>query len=158
MAVWPRQRGFCGRVHSKRSTTPETGKSCTEPLPLARVASRGHYERALAIFEEVLGPEHPKVGTLVNNLGGVLQDMGDLEGAREHIERALAIDEAAYGHDHPEVGRDVNNLGLVLKAMGDLEGAREHYERALAICRRAYGEGHPRTQIVLRNLESLGEG
>ncbi len=118
-------------------------------------AAREHFERALAIFEEVLAPEHAKVGTLVNNLGGVLQAVGDLEGAREHYERALAIDEAAYGPDHPDVGRDVNNLGSVLKAMGDLEGAREHCERALAICRRAYGEDHPRTQTVLANLRSL---
>ncbi len=42
----------------------------------------------------------------LNNLAGVLQDQGDLAGARERFERALEIDEAAYGPDHPTVAID----------------------------------------------------
>ena len=44
----------------------------------------------------------------------VLQDLGDLAGARAAFERALAIDEKSFGPDHPEVATDVNNLGVVL--------------------------------------------
>ncbi len=57
-------------------------------------AARAAYERALAIDEKVLGPDHPNVATLVNNLGRVLQDLGDLPGARAAFERALAIVES----------------------------------------------------------------
>ncbi|MCK5012936.1 MAG: tetratricopeptide repeat protein, partial [Candidatus Omnitrophica bacterium] len=39
------------------------------------------YERALAIGEATYGPDHPTIAIRVNNLGGVLQDLGDLEGA-----------------------------------------------------------------------------
>ena len=91
----------------------------------------------------------------MNNLGGVLQDLGDLKGSRENLERALGIDEAVYGPDHPSVARDVNNLGVVLHALGDLKGARENFERALAILRRVYGEEHSKTQSVLRSLKAL---
>ena len=72
------------------------------------------------------------MATDVNNLGRVLQDLGDLAGARAAFERALAIDEAAFGPDHPNVAIRVNNLGMVLQDMGDLAGARAAFERALA--------------------------
>ena len=92
----------------------------------------------------------------LNNLGLVLQDMGDLAGAKEHLERALGIDEAVYGKDHPDVATDVNNLGSVLKAMGDLAGAKEHYERALVILEKFLPPGHPLIEATRRNLEGLG--
>ena len=40
------------------------------------------FERALAIVEAAYGSDHPSVGSDVNNLALVLQDLGDLEGAR----------------------------------------------------------------------------
>jgi hypothetical protein len=48
-----------------------------------------------------VGHDHPHVGTYRNNLGAVLQQLGDLKGARAQFERALAIDEASLGSDHP---------------------------------------------------------
>ena len=77
--------------------------------------ARTGYARALELAEFALGPEHPEVAAYVNNLGGVLQDLGDLAGARAAYERALKIDEAIYGPDHPEVAIGVNNLGEVLR-------------------------------------------
>ena len=91
----------------------------------------------------------------MNNLGGVLQAMGDLEGARAHLERALAINEAAYGPDHPNVAIRVNNLGGVLRDMGDFEGARAHYQRALRIFQQFLGDDHPNTVTVRNHLRSL---
>ena len=64
--------------------------------------AREQLERALAISEAALGPDHPDVGIRRNNLGSVLQALGDLPGAREQYERALAISEAALGPDHPD--------------------------------------------------------
>ena len=109
-------------------------------------------ERAVRMAEAAYGPDHPTVATGVNNLGGVLQALGDLEGARTHYQRALAIDEGAYGPDHPDVAVDVNNLGMVLRDLGDLEGARAHFQRALAIDEGAYGPDHPTVAIRVNNL------
>jgi len=116
-------------------------------------AARAALERALAIDEAALGPQHPKVATDVNNLGTVLQDLGDLAGARAAYQRALAIGEAAYGPQHPAVATRVNNLGSVLQALGDLAGARAALERALAIDEAAYGPQHP---AVARDVNNLG--
>ena len=54
----------------------------------------------------------------------MLQDLGDLPGAKTQLERALAIDEAAYGPDHLNVAIRRNNLGSVLQDLGDLPGVR----------------------------------
>ena len=107
------------------------------------------------IDERAFGPDHPNVATDVNNLGGVLQDLGDLAGARAAFERALAIDERAFGPDHPNVATDVNNLGSVLQDLGDLAGARAAFERALAIDERAYGPDHPNVATDVNNLGSV---
>ena len=53
--------------------------------------ARPYYERALAISEQGLGPEHPDTALILNNLGGLLQAQGDLAGARLYFERALHI-------------------------------------------------------------------
>jgi len=109
-------------------------------------------ERALPIFEEVLGADHPHVATLVNNLGSVLQALGDLAGARAAYERALAIDEAAFGSHHLNVASDVNNLAGVMYDLGDLAGARAAYQRALAIGEAAFGPHHPNVAMAVNNL------
>ena len=113
------------------------------------------YERALAIDEAAYGTDHPDVAIDVNNLGGVLNALGDMEGAKKMYEQALAIDEATYGPDHPDVAIDVNNIGSVLKALGDMEGAKKMYERALRIFTESLGEDHPNTVTVQNNLDSL---
>ena len=46
-------------------------------------------ERALAIREKALGPEHPDTATSLNNLAFLLREQGDLAGARPLYERAL---------------------------------------------------------------------
>jgi tetratricopeptide (TPR) repeat protein len=85
----------------------------------------------------------------------VLQDLGDLEGAKEQYDRALAIGEAALGPDHPHVDIYRNNLGSVLQDLGDLAGARMQYERALAIGEAALGPDHPTLAIWRDNLDGV---
>ncbi|MCX6679849.1 MAG: FxSxx-COOH system tetratricopeptide repeat protein [Methanothrix sp.] len=115
-------------------------------------SARSVLERALAIDEKALGPEHTCVATMANNLGLVLQDQGDLVGAKRCFERALAIDEKALGPEHDSVARDVNNLGLVLQDQGDLVGAKRCCERALKINVKAFGLEHTQVAINVNNL------
>jgi len=63
--------------------------------------ARPYPEQALAIRRKVLGEEHPVTAVSLNNLGGLLQDMGDLAGARSYLEQALAISRKVLGVDHP---------------------------------------------------------
>jgi tetratricopeptide (TPR) repeat protein len=110
----------------------------------AYAAARPLFERALAILEKVLGPEHPDLVQSLNNLGLLLLDQGEFAGARPVLERALAIREKVLGPEHPDLVLSLNNLGLVLRHQGDFAGARLLFERALEIS--------PASVLSLNNL------
>src|SRR6266436_4992844 len=112
-------------------------------------------ERALAIREKVLGPEHPDTASGLNNLASLLRDQGDLAGARSLYERALAIREKVLGPEHPDTASVLNNLACLLRAQGNLSGARPLHERALAISEKVFGPEHPDTASGLNNLAFL---
>ena len=55
--------------------------------------------RALAIDEKAYGPDHPTVGTALNNLAQLLQDTNRLAESEPLMRRALAIPSlVAYTH------------------------------------------------------------
>src|SRR6266571_1058621 len=70
--------------------------------------------RALAVDEQLQGPDHPDTARVLNNLGCLLRDQGDLAGARPNLQRALAIYEKLLGPDHPDTGRSLSILGILL--------------------------------------------
>jgi glycosyltransferase involved in cell wall biosynthesis len=79
-----------------------------------------HYQKA--VKQPILN--RLKVGAY-NNLGGLLKDQGDLQGARAHYEMVTKIDPAlAIGH---------YNLGMTFKAMGVIPDAIDCYQRAIAL-------------------------
>jgi tetratricopeptide (TPR) repeat protein/predicted Ser/Thr protein kinase len=119
--------------------------------------ARAHHEQALAIREQVLGPDHPEVAGSHNNLGSVSYWEGKHDEAREHYQRALAICEKALGPEHPSVAMSHNNLGSVAWSEGKFDEAREHHERALAIREQALGPDHPFVASSLSNLGLVAE-
>lgn len=124
--------------------------------PLAAYAqARPLFERALAIREKMLGPKHPDVANILNNLALLLSNHGDFAVARPLHERALAIHEKALGPEHPNVATSLNNLAQLLQAQGDFSGAQPLYERALAIREKVLGPEHRLTARSLNNLASL---
>jgi tetratricopeptide (TPR) repeat protein len=58
------------------------------------------FRRALAILEESLGPDHPDVALVLNNLALLLQATNRLGEAEPLYRRALAILERAFGPEH----------------------------------------------------------
>ncbi len=118
----------------------------------AFAAARRLFQRALAIREKALGPEHPDVARSLNALAVVLQAQGDLAGARPLFERALAIREKALGPEHPDTAQSLNDLAVFLYAHGDRVGARPLCERAVAIREKALGPEH---LDVARSLNTL---
>jgi tetratricopeptide (TPR) repeat protein len=91
---------------------------------------RSLFERALAIREKVLGPEHPDTAGSLNNLAALLKDQGDLAAARPLPERALAIWEKLLGPEHSHTARGLHNLAILLRDQGDLAAARPLLARA----------------------------
>ena len=97
----------------------------------ARLAdTRPLAERAVAIDEAALGPDHPGVAVRLNNLALILRDLGLAAEARPLAERALAISEAALGPDHPTVATSLSILVAIFQDLGLAEDARRLQDRA----------------------------
>ena len=85
--------------HTRKGARPRASRTADSLNNLAILlqthgdlaGARPLYERALAIREKALGPEHPDTATSLNNLAKSLLLKGDLTGARPLYERALAI-------------------------------------------------------------------
>jgi tetratricopeptide (TPR) repeat protein len=128
---------------------------CLNDMLADYAAARPLYERALAIREQVLGPEHPDTAQSLNNLALLHKTQGDDAAARPLYERALAISEQVLGPTHPDTAQSLNNLAALHYAQGDDAAARPLYERALAICEQVLGPTHPGTASSLNNLAVL---
>ena len=118
-------------------------------------AARPVLERALAIREKVLGPEHVDVAASLNALGLLFEHQGDYAAAERHLEHALAIRERALGLEHREIAGTLAVLGRILEAQGDYAGARPVLERALAIMEKALGPEHREVAYSLNALGNL---
>jgi hypothetical protein len=62
----------------------------------------------IAIAENVYDREDPNVAVIVNNLGAILKDVGDLAGAKEHYGRVL--NRNRRGEEHPNTKLVQENL------------------------------------------------
>ncbi len=117
--------------------------------------ARDCFQRALAIMERTLGPDHPDVSAVLNNLGAALLTQGKLAEARGYLTRSLALDEATFGPDHPRVAISLLNLGGLENLADHPQDARKLLERALAIQRRALGADAPELAMALHNLGAV---
>jgi tetratricopeptide (TPR) repeat protein len=86
----------------------------------------------VTVSRRALGPDHPDVGDRHDELGRVLQELGDYHGARQQYEEALRITQANKEQGF-EFGSRHSQLGTVLRALGDLTTAKGEHERALEI-------------------------
>ncbi|MGA2289113.1 FxSxx-COOH system tetratricopeptide repeat protein [Bradyrhizobium sp.] len=121
--------------------------------PLATFAlAQPLYERALAIRENLLGPDHPDTAQSLHNLANLLQDQGDFVSVQPLHERALAIRERVLGTRHPDTAQSLNSLAMQLVIQGDFANAGMLLERALAIRQETLGPEHPATAQSLNNL------
>jgi tetratricopeptide (TPR) repeat protein len=162
-ASWPRCAALTAHLLSvcRVEMADDSAKArCADLLNLAgryfhggdHTDARPLFERALAIREEVLGPDHPDTATSLSNLANLLDDQGNHAAARSLCERALAIREKVLDPEHPDTAISLNNLAALIRDQGDLAGARSLLERALAIDEKALGPEHPSTAIDVSNL------
>ncbi len=79
----------------------------------------------LQTFYTATVARNPQAWMAHNNLGNLLRERGDLEGARRHLEAALAV--------RPDLAKAHNNLGSVLRDLRRPAEALGHYRRALEL-------------------------
>jgi tetratricopeptide (TPR) repeat protein len=137
----------------------EAEKLNTESRGLIRAGkydeARPLAERALAIRERVLGPEHPDVDASLNVLAAIHIRKSDYARSESLFQRALAISEKALGPEHPSVANYLDSLANVYSGGGDYTKSEPLYQRAIAIREKFLGPEHPHVAHSLNNLGIL---
>jgi serine/threonine-protein kinase len=113
--------------------------------------AEANYREALTIQQRLLGPDHPEVGTLLNNLGVLMNSSGRYAEGETYARQALMVREAALGPEHPYVANSMLNLAASLEGRGAMDAAAALYAPAARIVRAALGPDHPRLAQILRN-------
>jgi CHAT domain-containing protein/Flp pilus assembly protein TadD len=114
-------------------------------------------ERALAIFEKALGPDHPDVGTSLNNLAVLYENLGRYEEVDSLYQRSLAIREKALGPNHPAVALSLHSLAELYVTQGRYADAEPLFVRALTINEDTFGLDHPAVATSLNDLAIVYE-
>ena len=89
-------------------------------------------QRALAIREKALGPNHPDVAMSLKNLASLYRNQGRYADAEPLYKRSLAIREKALGRDHPDIAQSLNNLAALYRRQGRYADAEPLYQRCIA--------------------------
>ncbi|MFV8752554.1 tetratricopeptide repeat protein [Nannocystaceae bacterium ST9] len=116
------------------------------------------YQRARDLWVAALGPEHPAVGTALNNIGIVQRKQGDYADALVSMGEALRIRQATLGLNHPRVADALYNLGNVRRQLGQDDQALALFDQALAIWKTALGPRHRNVAFGLSNVGNVHFG
>ncbi|CAF1163894.1 unnamed protein product [Rotaria sordida] len=104
------------------------------------------YERAVAIQQQLLPPNHPDLAASYNNIGNVHADMRQYSQALSSHEKALAIRQHSLPSTHPDLASTYNNIGNVYYNINDYHKARTFYKYAVEIAQRSLPSYHPDLQ------------
>jgi tetratricopeptide (TPR) repeat protein len=113
------------------------------------------YQRALRVYERILGPERPEVARVLNYLAILYWSQGRYTEAEPLYQLALRIREQVQGADHLDVAASLNNLALLYWSQGRYTEAEPLYQRTLRIREQAQGSNHLDVATSLNNLASL---
>ena len=113
------------------------------------------YQRALAIREKQLGPEHPDVAQSLNSLALLYHFQDKYKEAEPLYQRALAIRKKRLGLKHPDVATSYDGLAGLYQEQGEYKNAELLYKKALAIREKVLGLEHPDVATSYDHLAGL---
>ncbi|CAJ63637.1 MULTISPECIES: FxSxx-COOH system tetratricopeptide repeat protein [Frankia] len=111
-----------------------------------------YLERALALDESRLGPDHRDTAAACNNLGAAYISAKRTTEAIDLYERVVAGLERLPGVDHPDTWLAYNNLAEALRADGRTDEAIALYERIVPRFEAAFGVGDRAGLTARHNL------
>jgi serine/threonine-protein kinase len=100
------------------------------------------FRKALALYERVMGPDHPETVAARSEYGTFLTAAGRLDEAAAMLQQVLAANRRIRGDHHAVVGNDLERLGRVEYRQRKLAEAEGHLTQALAIYRKVYPAGN----------------
>lgn len=111
----------------------------------------GLAQRAIAIWEKVLGKEHQRVATSLSALALLYTEQGNYTQAEPLIKRALAIREKLSMGDL-DVARSLRQLASLYQAQGKYDRVEPLIQRSITILEKVYGKEN---RDVARSLGNL---
>lgn len=112
-------------------------------------------EKSLAIWQHMLGEEHPTTLTTMHNLASLYEKQKVYDRAEEMFQHVLAMRKRVLGDEHTDTVLTLNNLAYLYVVQGKKHEAKELYQQALPLCKRALEPLHPVTGSILYHLALL---
>lgn len=106
----------------------------------------------LPVYERLLGSDHRRVASCLNDLGIVYYKQEKYAEAKPLHKRALAIRENKLGPHHKQTAYSSYNLGLIYLKQADYSAAENTFQKALAIMEDKLGAEHQETALCWNNL------
>ena len=113
------------------------------------------YQQARAIYEKVLGSDHPSLADTLNDLALLYKSQGHYAEAKPLYQQARAIYEKVLGPDHSYLAITLGNLATLYKEQGHYVEAEPLYQQARTIKEKALGPDHPSLAATLGSLARL---
>lgn len=95
-----------------------------------RDAAIGSYRQAIAMWQEVVGNEHPDLIPTLTHLGRALAAREDHREASQYLEWAIGLERRALGSDHPDLADLELTYAATLRALDKDELAEQFEEHA----------------------------
>jgi tetratricopeptide (TPR) repeat protein len=152
----------CGKTPSTKRASPVQGSGSKwfilnqEAIKCYRTGKYDHAvasaKKALESAEKNVGPDHPDVASILNNLGLFYKMQRQYVQAEPLYKRALKIEEKNFGPDDTRVTLSLSHLAELYRAQRQYVQAEMIYKRSLAIREKALGPNHPELILELEML------
>ncbi len=128
-------------------------------------SGEGEYEKSAATFEkardiyisriDAKNPAPPEYGTLLVNLAGNYQRLGQYRKAEADFNTALDVLRKTIGPSHPIYATSVMGEANLERELGNYSAAEKSYNEAAPLLKAALGESHPMYVQLLDNRAVL---
>ena len=109
-------------------------------------------QRALLLYEQIVGPEQLDSATCYESLGSLYAALGKYTEAERCYQHALILRKRLLSPEHPDVAETYNSLAVLYEALGKCTEAEALFREATHILERALGPEHLQVAIPLFNL------
>ena len=103
------------------------------------------FEKALAIYKETVGEEHPNTVQTYYNIGYIYHIEGHYDKALEYYDRALNVQKKNFGEENSGTAKIYTTIGLVYWQQRDYDSALVYFGKVLDIKKKIFGEEHADT-------------
>jgi tetratricopeptide (TPR) repeat protein len=113
------------------------------------------FQKALALRQQCLGPDHVDVATTLNNIGRIHVQLDQFDQALRYYQDALRIRRASLGTSSLDYAATAFNAGQSLHQKGELNEAIKLYQEFLSVATVKFGKSHRDVAVVLSGIAQI---